>query len=162
MDHCLTWAFMAMHKIRVQAKRWIRHSPIFDMESFFWVLVFVPIYQTCNGGSPTQDDSRNLHRMCPSTMHESDADLKAALVYDILQGGLEDSCLKGYEDLLLPLAGLVNKYYREARKLAAKGVVFDPATEDKVVDKYITVVQTYLRSKGIPYVDIRGLSYLVD
>ena len=141
--------FMAIYILGPTRKhKWKRHSPIFDMESFFWILMFVPLYQ----GSKkkvlsTRKDKDNYRRLCPKGIRRDiseDADAKVAILAEQSAGPKQpESVLYPMKDLLHPLASLALRYYNLADDNSGS---FDPSEEEKVLDEYIAIVEKFLCS----------------
>ncbi|ODN78819.1 hypothetical protein, variant 1 [Cryptococcus amylolentus CBS 6039] len=96
------------------------HSPIFDLESFFWVLIYVPLYCDTQGDTPnTRDVSifRSLFGSFPASVGNRDSFLarKGSGYIDD-----EECCLAPLENLLTELMDLVDDYYKQSLR-AMKG-----------------------------------------
>lgn len=141
---------MAMFILRIASNKWKRHSPIFDMESFFWTLVFVPLYRNWLRGSLSKKDETAFRDLCPKSFarpFSMDANAKLSLMLDIAKERVrKDSCLASYLPLLQPLAEIVGEYYDKALAEGSDGVygVFQFSEEDMVVDKYVEAVEKFL------------------
>ena len=138
---------MAMYIIRRNSE-WTRHSPIFDVESLFWVLISVPLYQAYIEGTLGQYDAELYKNLCPdsASSFRFEVPKKISLLLEISREfyGIE-SCLTPYLPLLVQLQLLVDKYDRKAAK--TKGI-FSPVEEDVAVDEYIKEVEDFLCGRG--------------
>ena len=139
---------MAMYIIRRNSE-WTRHSPIFDVESLFWVLISVPLYQAYIEGTLGQYDAELYKNLCPdsASSFRFEVPKKISLLLEISRGfSGRESFLTPYLPLLVQLQVLVDKYDDKAER--AKGV-FSPEEEDAAVDEYIKEVEVFLRGRGV-------------
>ncbi|TYJ52602.1 hypothetical protein B9479_006810, partial [Cryptococcus floricola] len=91
------------------------HSPIFDLESFFWVLVYVPLYYHIQGGtSKTPDASTFSHLFESFPASESKRSIFLVLQGDSENLYNEDCCLSPWMDLLRPLMVFLSEYHRQS------------------------------------------------
>lgn len=119
-------------------------SAIFDMESFLWTLVFVPLYQ--NRKTLVDWDAR-WYRALVSNVQPYQSNAKARLLSDLLLKGTvrKNSVLKPYEELLRGMATLARQYYEET--VPEEFDSFDFVQEVDAIEKYILVVETFLRQE---------------
>jgi hypothetical protein len=125
-----------------------RNSSIFDMESVFWILVYVPLNRTVSSNQePSQSDRDILNCIVPEDTMRLSTDIngKKSIFRDLQKSFflLSMSCLYPYKDLLLKLSGKVEAYYDEARVHANSETWFSNEYEDRVVKEYIDEMQKF-------------------
>ena len=143
-----TRVFTAMYILSTTYRPWKRHSPIFDMESFFWILVFVPLHQGSCRKTLSVEDEDLFELLCPEKARKGsfgDKHAKMSIICHINAGLIyEESLLYPMMGLLKPLAELVSRYYAQGYH---NGGEYDASDETKAIDEYIEIVETYLRSR---------------
>lgn len=142
-----------MFLLDVEPEEWKRHSPMFDMELFFWVLVFVPLYQGHKNGTfktkhPTRyrdnktifdDLFQRYGGNCHTMRLEKEQFLSTTLGKGMYKMDNVDGCLMPYIELITDLGTQVLKHHDEALRRG----VWSPREEEQAVDKYIEIVEGY-------------------
>lgn len=129
--------------IRVLQNVAAKSSAIFDMESVLWTLIFVPLYQ--NRKRLGDWDTVRYRQLVPENRtYQTDSFVKAALLQGLtLKGSIaEDSVLLPYEDLLVNMATLAQRYYHKTQLRAFEG--YDLAEEADALEKNILIVEAFL------------------
>jgi hypothetical protein len=130
-----------------------RNSPVFDMESVFWILVYVPLSRTfALKPEACEDDRKILELLLPEdTMRLStDVNSKKSILYSLQKSWFvdADSCFHRYKELLYVLARKVAAYYGLAIQHRKQKTWFKEGEEDSVVDEFINETQKFYRMLG--------------
>jgi hypothetical protein len=124
------------------------NSPIFDMESVFWILLYVPLNRSVAfNPEACEDDREMLGSLIPEdTMRlGSVINSKMHILLSLLRPWLvdADSCLHPYKELLYALSRKVDAYYDLARQHRKKKTWFGDKEEDRAVAGYIHEIQKF-------------------
>lgn len=135
-----TRIYMGAHLLR---KTTAKPSAIFDLESFFWILLFVPLYQH-RKRLGEWDKDKYLALVPESGHHQMDSKLKAGLILELEETDTfpEDSVLLQYEELLVNMANLARRYFRAT--LQRNFDSYSLVEEADAIDKYILIVKIFL------------------
>ena len=135
------------------------HSPIFDMESFFWVLLYTILHRNKNVLS---EKERDIYKgILPERFNGSlygDVCSKTVIMHRwlefLIDYNIDAPNLASYEGLIRSLAVLVNKYSKLAEKrymasrrakFVTKGE-FSREEEETAILEYINAFETFLYS----------------
>jgi hypothetical protein len=130
-----------------------RKSPVFDMESVFWILVYVLLSRTfALNPEACEDDREMLELLLPEDTMRLSADVsrksRILLSFQISRPIDADSCLFPYKDLLHALVQKVIAYYGLAIQHRKQKTWFKEGEEDTVVDEFIDETQKFYRMLG--------------
>lgn len=149
----------------IKRKKPIVYSPVFDLESFFWVLLFSILYsgyQSLEG-----EDLEAYRRLVPknfSSDYDNDVVKKTVILIDF-QNRFFDfdkaQILCPYESLICQLADLVWKYYVEVARPRSK---ISSEKEKAAVDEYIEAFEKFIkeRQNNSVHGDIKPFQHGVD
>ncbi|WVQ72988.1 hypothetical protein IAR50_002551 [Cryptococcus sp. DSM 104548] len=125
------------------------HSPIFDLESFFWVLIYVPLYVASQGGTNGTSEAKtfqDLFGSFPNSMSNRPLLLYGGLTAKILRKG---RCLTWFKELLIPIMESITHYRDQSIEAMGnkEGKTMCPWTkpeEDEAVEKFIGIFRKFL------------------
>ena len=148
-----TRAFIAMFLLmQTDEGRHILHSPVFDMESFFWVLLFAILH-------PNRDELSNREKQVYKALvppKYSDDYLTDVQAKFLALANLRPSDktykalphLEPYKDLIEDLAELVNRYFDLPQRPNRPGTpVYTLEEEQEAIHNYIDAFERFLRLK---------------
>ena len=139
--------------VRTDAQKQTLHSPVFDMESFFWALLFAILH-------PIRDELPEVERTIYSGLvpevcggdYSNDVRAKQAVLLALVLRFTDEALphLRPYKVLIQDLAKLVHDYYALAEKRSARSEtpLYTLEEEEEAISRYMDAFERFLSNSN--------------
>ncbi|WVQ72945.1 hypothetical protein IAR50_002507 [Cryptococcus sp. DSM 104548] len=125
-------------------------STIFELESFFWILIYAPLYYHTQGGTSDTPDG-HLYRSLFGSSSTSISERAAFMSQKEVSGDMleEGRCLAPLKDLLTPVLTFVRHrqawYLEGITKYGPYMCTWTTADEEKAVNEFIGIFKAFVK-----------------